>query len=328
MKANQNQKGVTLIEMLLVLVISVSLLMMFLGYTTQKSDQLRRDRLTMEMQQILNAALVYYVNNGQWPGPNTCQGGVGNVVDATHPLVTAGYLPNPPAYWNVYGIGFRTCVDSVTNNFYLLNRVPTAENPIGGVIASQLPSGITVVAPVASPLPPFVSSFTQAACSTATGGNGCFIVSMVPIPGQNLNNARSVNFASIYNAGQCVPVPTCPNNTTATILAVPVSVSGTNDNNGNASPNVYPISSLTAYATNPAASPTTCPGVYNDNCAHVTGASQYWRVCLSVTTERGTVLGSNVYQDTKNMGSILALTRCSPSTPAEPTGSTFNTYTP
>jgi len=326
MSVMQNQKGVTLIEMLLILIVSISLVMMLLHYTTQKSDLMRQDRLTMEIHQILNAASAYYEVNGQWPGSSTCQAAVGDALTLTHPLVSSGFLPNPPANWKVYGSGFVTCVDSATSNYYVVTQMPVPHKALGGVIASQLPSGITAVAPSSSTLPPFVGSFTQANCTTAAGSNNCFIISMVSIPGQNLNNARSVNFGSIYNAGQCVPVPTCPANMSPGIYVAPVSVSGTNDNNGSATPNVYPISSYTAYATNPAAVPATCPGIYNDNCAHVTGATQYWRVCLSVTTERGTVLGSNVYQDTKNVGSVVALTRCYPT--SEPTGSTFNSYTP
>ena len=37
-----------------------------------------------------------------------------------------------------------------------------------------------------------------------------YVTAQVTTPGQNLNNARSVNFVGIYHNGACVPVPNCP----------------------------------------------------------------------------------------------------------------------
>src|SRR5687768_2200405 len=63
----QKTKGFTLLEMLLVLAISSSLVVLLLNYTTQKSDEMRRDKTVLQIQQILNAALSYYVNTSTWP---------------------------------------------------------------------------------------------------------------------------------------------------------------------------------------------------------------------------------------------------------------------
>lgn len=165
----------------------------------------------------------------------------------------------------------------------------------------------------------------------------------MPPPGQNLNNARSVNFGSVYSSGQLVPVPTCPTGMTPQIFAVPISVSGVNDVTVGSSPTVYPISSFTAYATAPSdgiSCPDVCrpasagSGGAKDNCASATVGGinkKYWRVCLAVTTEKGQVsITESDQADTKFLGSILAVTRCAPGSPTitEPVGSVFQVYQP
>src|SRR5688572_16769733 len=83
--------GFTLIEILLVLVIASALLLMLIGYTTQKADELRRDYAALQMQQILNAALAYYVTKGSWP--MAIAGTQWQPLDGTQLLQTSGYLP-------------------------------------------------------------------------------------------------------------------------------------------------------------------------------------------------------------------------------------------
>src|SRR5262249_9514404 len=61
------QKGFTLVEMLLVLVITATLIYAALGYFQQRTLQMRMDRTSIQMQQILNAGLAFYVANSNWP---------------------------------------------------------------------------------------------------------------------------------------------------------------------------------------------------------------------------------------------------------------------
>jgi hypothetical protein len=184
---------------------------------------------------------------------------------------------------------------------------------------------------------------------------GTYVTGQVTIPGQNLNNARSVNFSGIYHHGACVPVPSCPgynpttnactsgtNCMTPQIMVAPVSVSGVSDN---ASNDVYSIASFTAYAYGPASSPKDCltgltatactiqSTAANSNNPLGTGIASpsgvYWRVCLQVVAKNGPVSSSNTATGASAWGqyaSLMAITRCTP--PNEPFGSDFGVYTP
>jgi len=332
------KRGFTLIEVMLVLVIVSVGISMLLGYVTQRMDQARRDRETLQIQQILNAAMVYYVNNGKWPDsyagpPSGNPTAIGTTLNSTHPLLVNNYLPPGPsasAGWvSPYGTSYITYVNQTTNVFYVFNKLPASQtgNLSASLIASTLPSGFTTKDTFTNAQPWTLVSPCPAVVPPGTP-NTCDIVAAVNVPGQNLGNARSVNFGDIYHSGGCVPVPVCPGNMVAEILAVPASVSGAYDTPGSAT-NVYPISSFTAYATAPSANfntnPANCTGpvaAANDNCIGRTNFGQgYWRVCLSVTTERGVITTNNSESSTQALGSILAVTRCVP--PSEPSGSDF-----
>jgi prepilin-type N-terminal cleavage/methylation domain-containing protein len=333
-KCKSGNQGFSLLEMLLVLVIASSLIVMFLNFTTQQYKQQNRDKTVMQAQQILNAALSYYTQNGRWPGTTGTPTMLSNL-NKNHELIANSYLPpnqNNAAtggWISPFGatpVSFYTYVDTTTGNFYLFTDIiaPPAKaselSAIANTIAGQLPSGYVTGSAVAAPPIPIAS---------VCGATQCEVVTSVPPPGQNLNNARSVNFGSLYKSGQCVPVPSCPTNMTPQIFAVPVQVSGSFDNTGAANPPVYPVSSYTAYATAPAASPASCTSSsINAVCSSstVTGGvnDTYWRVCLSITTQKGLVQPASS-QDNINMGTIMAITRCVPTN--EPTGSSnFNVY--
>src|SRR5689334_14827622 len=95
-------RGFSLLEMLLVLAISSSLIILLLNYTTQKSDEMRRDRTALQMQQILDAALTYYVNNSAWPV--TCGTATWRTLSlANTPNLVPNYIPNMTNMNNPYG---------------------------------------------------------------------------------------------------------------------------------------------------------------------------------------------------------------------------------
>ena len=287
----QKIRGVTLIEVLLVLVIMASVIFMISTFVQQKTEELRRDRAAMQMQMILNAGMAFYlasnINGPTWPaaGPIT-------VLQPTY--LPAGTIISP---WG-------------TN--YTITSAPT--DPLFKIEMS-IPAGNASVATakiLAGRLP----------LATVSGST---VTTAVPIPGQNLNNARAVNFASLYNTGACVPKPSCPLGMTPQIFVVPVSVSGASDNNSF----VYPISSYTGFArdingTN-VGSAVACDGVSTTACAGLAtpaaGVSGYWRVCLSVTTEKGLITTASVLT-----GTVLAITRCMPV--AEEVGSPLGVAAP
>lgn len=319
-------EGFTLLEMLLVTVIVASILIMLVTYTSTKTDESKRDFTATQSEQILNAGLAYYINNSTWP-------------DTIDQLKTAKYLPSQPIK-NAWGKDYIFYKNLATGTFSICSEI-TGRSVNGtytsiadaSSLAGRLPLAYVTTSCAAGSNPP-----NPATCNNTP----CAVVSTVNIPGQNLNNARSINFAGLYHNGACVPAPICPNpysaqNTTGmkpAIIVAPVAVSGTYEGTDI----VYPLSSFTAYAvgapsgntatTDPGSLPGICTNpVLTEACsslepAGVSGLS-YWRVCLDVVTERGRISGSGW---TASSGTIMAITRCVPNN--EPSGSAFSVFTP
>jgi prepilin-type N-terminal cleavage/methylation domain-containing protein len=313
------KRGFTLLEMLLVLAIVSSMVVLGLNYLSQKTDELRRDRASMQYQQILNAGLAYNLSMSTWP--------------TLAQLSANGFLPNLVQN-NPWGNPYLVASVAVPNGgtlFYVFSLVPVgtaAQLAQAYTLAGRLPMAFTTTANPPDP--------TQAC---AVGGT-CYVAAAVPAPGQNLNNARSVNFANLYHHGACVPAPACPANMTPEILTVPSEVAGVNDPTPPLPPNVYPISYFKAYALGgagglpvAAAAVPVCPG---DNTACVISwpspVGTYWRVCMQVVTSQGDVATTNPGAGANAWGqfeTILAITRCVPGSPTttEPTGSNFSVFT-
>lgn len=308
-----NSKGFTLVEVMLVLVIVAMAMYGAIRLVTQRAEQARIDRSSLQMQQILNAGLAYYLQNGYWPDSVSClQGGSS---------CTVTYLPssfNSPWSANPYSAGPCTSTNfpnGPNNPAMFCVSVDTV-----GAINGQATANI-----LAGTLP----------LATVTGLN---VTAYVNIPGQNLNNARAVNFAGLYHHGGCVPVPSCPVDPQTgitmipQIMVVPVQVSGLNDPITGPNPNVYPISSFTAYATGNANPPTStspplCTGqtALSMACTPEANVSAYWRVCMQIVTEKGDVATTNPGMDYwGHYVTMLAITRCAVNN--EPAGSTFSVY--
>lgn len=279
-------RGFSLLEMLLVLVVVSAIIVMGTNYIQQRTTQARIDKSVMDMQQILNAAMAYYVANGKWPDRDFNKNSFTTVdqsLSATdsYALFRNSYLPKAsivngmPSPWaKVPGSqgnatrGYSTiaAIDSSTGGqpiFYVAMAVQTLSKEsafaYASAIANRLPMGY-----ISSYNASIVNSTISGTVSTSTGGSCssgiCYVVAGVNIPGQNLNNAAAVNFAGLYHHGACIPVPQCPvdaNGATMTpqVFVVPVSVSGVNAPpqysavTGLTTATVYPISSFTAYAT-------------------------------------------------------------------------------
>jgi prepilin-type N-terminal cleavage/methylation domain-containing protein len=313
----KKQSGVTLLEMMLVMVIAAAMVSMLIGYVQQKTAEMRRDRVALQMEQILNAGLAYYVNKTTWPvttAPN-CPAGT----ETINILQTQGYLPTGTIV-NPWGKTFNITCNAATGTFSVSTDVTKTYE--ANILAGRVP-----MASIA----------------------GTVVTAMVSIPGQNLNNARAVNFAGMYKSGGCVPAPKCPMNMKPAIFVIPTSVTGYNDpmtidpwtGTPNAA-NMYPITSFTAFARGDgngdptAGAPQDCATKTSPNwisCDVAEAGTQYWRVCLAIITEKGVVYPSASESlptlHGANMGSILAITRCVPNAGVEtPHGSSFNVFTP
>src|SRR5579872_1835180 len=142
-KTRHRNQGFTLIEILLVIVVVSILMVMATGFIQQKTESLRRDKTALQMQQIMNAALTYYVTNGQWPAnSNVASNGL---VDFNHDLIVNNYIPPGQglnkALLSPYGTNYYTIADPVTNNFYVLMPFPLP-------ITSTTPASATMIAGV------------------------------------------------------------------------------------------------------------------------------------------------------------------------------------
>jgi len=331
--------GFTLLALLLILTALGVMAVIAIGYNAQKIDNQKRDKATLQVQHILNAALSFYVKNGNWPD---CPGNIAsptvpvvkNIASATMPgvnvLQTQGFLPaqvNDPWGSSQYSYWCFAPSQAVTNTgatFFVAGTAPSSD--ISKQIASMLPNGYD-----------------------APGG---VYVGSINIPGENVGNARSLSFAGVYYSGSCVPAPTCPLGWTPSIFLLPGGVTGSSSqptgcgavppyDTTNCSAEVYPINAYQAFAkgdatgnpVNPNANsggppldckitalptPLACQSDPTGNT--LLDGTKYWRVCLYVRTENG-IAYPNTASDMpwgKMIGSIIAFTRCVPST--EPSG--------
>ncbi len=357
MKLQRKQKGFSLLEMLLVLAIIGGAMVMLINYSANKLQQMKLERATLQIQQILNSALTYYVNNSKWP---SCA-----ALNSSCVLMTQGYLPAPvgsASLQNPYGSAILIGSTGATPNaaqFYVASNVGNAANALS--VAGRLPLGIITT------LGNWTTGTSSGGTSVAVNTTGTYAVGSVTIPGQNLNNARAINFAGIYRSGACVPAPKCPEGMMSQIYVAPVGVSGINDAPSSCSDsscvaNAYAITSFVAFArggdttkTRPInaspydcaleneSTPASCIGTHGDDTmiTRDPNTNEYWRVCLNVVTEKGNVKPDNdinvnkmsYREQGKRMGSIMAVTRCVSSTDGAtssetPTGTSFDVYIP
>ncbi len=344
--------GFTLIGVLLLLVIISSILLLLSGYQTQKTEQLRIDRLSLQMQQILNAGMAYYTKYGYWPVPGTSSTITDfpacTTTDNLSILQSATFLPavinNPWGLTNLYGDQFTVGCDPTTGKFFVAAQVSTPAE--ASVIAGRLPESFIINTKAIPPSP--------GTCTPPYASNCTNIVSEVDIPGQNLGNARSANYTNVYSSGACVPAPFCPAGMQPQIVVIPASVTGANDDSGTVGQTIngYAITSYTAFAIGQSppgstvnqpvdlavsGSIPTCdnnstadPLCYSANYFFppiTTG--KYWRVCLAINTEKGKIIIPPVVSSDNllwgaNTGSVIAITRCAPSpcgSPPCPSGS-------
>lgn len=338
--------GFTLIEMMLVMVVVGLLLMMSIRFLQQQALSTRIDRTSTQMQQIVNAGMAYYVANGFWPA---------KLADLQGPYLPSQNLMSP--WGHDYLVGSQSIktgnppTASTPPLFYAWTTIAAGEQTasIAATIAGNLPMAYTTSAISNTTTPP---PNTPLCTPDATQ---CSIVAIVNIPGQNLNNATAVNFAGVYHNGACVPVPQCPvdangNTMAPEIIVVPVSVSGVyNPPQTSNSGMAYPIISYTAFATKIGSIGTSPAAKQVPQCYDPSNISQgggcvldyvsdtsvpngdYWRVCLSVTTQEGLVnpspsAGSINYNQGMMEGTMLAFTRCSIIN--ENHGSNFNVWLP
>lgn len=322
LKINWRAKGFTLLEMLLVITIGMSVVYLGLAYMQQKARDARIDRTVLQLEQVLSAATAYYADNNTWPTNDP----TGNL---TGLLPT--YLPQTipsPYLANLY----QTYSATPLTLFYAYVKISSSATATqvveANMIAGRLPLGF------ASQNAP---SGAYTACAT---GSPCFVLAAIGVPSQNLSNAGGIKFAGLFHHGACIPLPSCSVDAggatlTPQVFVMPVSISGIND-----ASNIYPLTSVSAYATGGTnTTPPDCsnaPGYVatysagSNDCTSVANAgpavTKYWRACVKIMSMRGDVTTTQTSANNAWASSItlVAFTRCA--IPNEAAGSTFSIY--
>lgn len=325
----QNARGFTLIEMLLVLVIISAIIMTGMNYFQQRTLQNKVDKTSLEMQQILTAAMTFYAAKGVWPNPGAastaiidCLTGDDSVFGAAPVTCDLPLLPNVPLSpwlqaaggltpYNVFAAA-PPLAPNVSPAFFVSLPLAAAttqnhSDVYARMIAVKMPLGYVSGDLVGTPPNP---------ATPCTAGNDCVAVSSVMPPGQSLKNAGNVNFAGTYHHGGCVPVPECPNAPDGTplvpeVFLVPTSITGYFDAPVGGVSKSYPITSFTAYvrgSTPLNATPPDCDVVATAPQACPAGGN-YWRACVDIQTQQGAPQNASAWS---NQVYVTAFTRCKP----------------
>lgn len=343
------QRGFTLVEMLLVMVVISALFYMGIRYMDQKTRTERIDRTVTQMQQILNSSLAYYISQNAWPVGATAWSSTSILQNAG--FLTPGTFANPWApvldtatYPSSYSLG----TDTQKKQLHVITYIGT------GLLAAANARVIAGKLPLAQACKTFNKDDTTACAACAVAADPCYVVTSINIPGQNLNNAMSVNFAGLFHSGACVKAPTCPLSTMEPIIiVVPTAVAGIteaptgtncNANNlQNCQIITQPVTSYIGYATalhtsagttpapNICGSTTTSADCLSDsNGTKITNAvagDKYWRVCIGIDTSNGRVspTGGNSNPWGQLSGTVSVFTRCAlPNENSKNSG--FNVY--
>jgi prepilin-type N-terminal cleavage/methylation domain-containing protein len=179
-------KGVTLLEMLLVIAVSATLMVGTLSLMRSKALNVKNDKTIFIMQQWLQAALSYYVVNQAQSVQNE---------DIKSLLVKDGYMPPGENDTNPWGNSYNVMIKGDTINVTTLIPEPQAK-----IIQANLP-------------------YTPSA-SQNTDQN---VILSAPVP---LPDAAAIQYSDIVEGTRddpaIVPAPTCPEKRDPEIYAVPV----------------------------------------------------------------------------------------------------------
>ena len=129
---NKNKKGFTLIEVLLVIVILAVITSMGINMYRRHAQAFRVDKIAIEMQHVVEAALSYNVHNsGNWPAPASSP--ATDLCNGTTPIPTGNsfiddYIPNGQ-YGVESSLGTNFCWDqhSGTQRFWVALKLPNAD---------------------------------------------------------------------------------------------------------------------------------------------------------------------------------------------------------
>lgn len=128
------QRAFTLIELLFVIAIIAVIASLGLSTVTQRAQEAKVEKAALQMQQLLQAGMTYYVDNGCWPGASECSPGVPNF--ANNYIPTGGNI-NP--WGGMYAWG--EVGGGITKMFEVDSPLSGSATTVVQRIAGMLPNG-------------------------------------------------------------------------------------------------------------------------------------------------------------------------------------------
>ena len=177
-------RGLTLIELIFVIILMAALATTGLALFRLYSEDFKINRTAEQIQQLLEAASSYYVDNGCWPDPNAqCQGPNNwtKFVSSYIPLTIPSNATKPVNPWN-YPYQYQQDNDpnSVGTRYQVTTTVPNQN--IAKLIIAKLPSG----------------AIQNSNCNASTP---CIILSETTTPALNQVNENNIILRSIGSYG-------------------------------------------------------------------------------------------------------------------------------
>ena len=166
---NKNS-GFTIIEIIFVIAIIGVTATLGVSYMSKNAERSKEKATALQIQQILQAAMTYYVNNNAWPG-------IGSTVDARSAGTFASYIP---------------AIDRLKTNPWGANSYTWVAQTSGGklfTVSTVVPDNNTA-ARIASALPNATTSGTR-------------VDSQITIPGQS----QALPYGYIMKVGKIGPIP-------------------------------------------------------------------------------------------------------------------------
>jgi prepilin-type N-terminal cleavage/methylation domain-containing protein len=200
--SNKNKSlGYTLIELLLVIaIISIITALGIFAYRRYFFTQ-RVEKVALEMQYVLEAAMAYNVDQGSWPVSNNATPNCELANPNSEDRFVKDYMPQGRQDATMTALGNHYCWGAAQSSsfgavahhaqrFWLAVSIPGGDAKLAARIAARLPNGIVTSQPNsdASPAP------------SCAAGQPCYVRSEVMQPSQTSNQASGSN---IVSTGQC-----------------------------------------------------------------------------------------------------------------------------